>query len=369
MGFHHTRVFGRPVVFFAVASIIVAGSRDASAQDASLSAARRELIEQAQQARTQNDHPRALNLAQRAAAISDSASLRLFIAQEQSQSGNLADAYGNAEQCARDADNELARIRDAVRGSCRALADALRARVGRVIVRLAEPIVSGTVVRVNGRGLPEALWGASYVVSPGRVHIDATPPNAPTVSRDVDVAVGSVQTVELDVATHRSAPGRDLAQPRGSSSASAAARGSEPEAAQPGDAPAVAERAVPRRDVSSSGGRSSGGLMGSITVMSVGAASLAAAGVFFALRLGATAGCTMEQAILVCPDAESAARARSGATYTTMTNVFLVGGIALVAGGATWLIVDRVLAPRPRAVRASVVPVPGGAMVGIGGAL
>src|SRR5690349_3172205 len=85
----------------ACAAFLWAGS--AGAQNAAAIAARRSLIEQAQQARRAGDHVRALDLAERATQISMSPSLRLFIAQEQTALGRLADAFGNADLCGREA--------------------------------------------------------------------------------------------------------------------------------------------------------------------------------------------------------------------------------------------------------------------------
>ena len=58
-------------------------------------AARRLLLEQAQQARTGGDHTRALDLASRAGRISMTASVRRFIAEEENSLGRYASALGS----------------------------------------------------------------------------------------------------------------------------------------------------------------------------------------------------------------------------------------------------------------------------------
>src|SRR5215470_10337035 len=105
---------------------LAARGSNASAQDAASLATRRVLIERAQAARTGNDHAAALDLAQRAAQIAMTPSLRLFIAQEQNALGRLAEAFGNADLCMREAErDESVRNRGVVAATCRALASAL----------------------------------------------------------------------------------------------------------------------------------------------------------------------------------------------------------------------------------------------------
>src|SRR5438105_823884 len=103
-------------------------------------AARRLLLEQAQQARTGGDHTRALDLASRAGRISMTASVRRFIAEEENSLGRYASALGSAELCVHDAEREPAsRNRDAVASGCRTLASQLRGRVGHIVVRVPTP--------------------------------------------------------------------------------------------------------------------------------------------------------------------------------------------------------------------------------------
>lgn len=80
--------------------------------------------------------------------------------------------------------------------------------------------------------------------------------------------------------------------------------------------------------------------IGGIVVASVGAVSLISSGIFGALRGGALGACPLNNATntLECPDAASTARARSGETWTTLTNVTLVGGSLLLVGGGAWML-------------------------------
>lgn len=112
-------------------------------------------------------------------------------------------------------------------------------------------------------------------------------------------------------------------------------------------------------------------------VMGVGAASLVASGVFFALRGGALADrdaacgtaageCAPDTVLAV----DAAARAQRDAhTFNALTNVSLSVGAAAVAGGVLWWALGR-RGGAPEARRAVVVgPAAGGAFVAVFGAL
>jgi hypothetical protein len=112
-------------------------------------------------------------------------------------------------------------------------------------------------------------------------------------------------------------------------------------------------------------------------VMGVGAASLVASGVFFALRGGALADrdAACGTAAGACePDTDlavdAATRAQRGAhTFNALTNVSLGVGAAAVAGGVLWWALGRG-GGAPEARRAIVVgPTAGGAFVAVVGAL
>lgn len=78
--------------------------------------------------------------------------------------------------------------------------------------------------------------------------------------------------------------------------------------------------------------------VGSVVVIGAGVLSLGLAPVFGTLRSGAIGTCVIRGSVLECPTADDAMRAQNGRTYTTLVNVTLVAGSALVVGGAVWLI-------------------------------
>ncbi|TAK29773.1 MAG: hypothetical protein EPO40_09440 [Myxococcaceae bacterium] len=172
----------------------------AQAQENPAEIARRELIAQAERARQDGDHTRALDLALRAGAVRWTPSLRLLAAQEYSAVGHLLDAYGMALTCTREAEADPAmRNRDRVVGACRGVADSLEPRVGRLILRVRDPVPTGLQVRIAGAVLPPALWGVAYPVLPGVVRVDATAPDHESVRNEVAVVAGEVSETTLDL--------------------------------------------------------------------------------------------------------------------------------------------------------------------------
>lgn len=137
-------------------------------------AARRDLIEQAQQASTAGDHARALDLATRAGELAMSVSLRRFIAEEQLALGKHADALGSAEICAKDARASHA---DDHAAACDQVIARAKPEVGYVVV-VAPAGAKGARVRVNDHELPAALVGQRFVVDAGDVVVDATAEDA-----------------------------------------------------------------------------------------------------------------------------------------------------------------------------------------------
>jgi hypothetical protein len=92
--------------------------------------------------------------------------------------------------------------------------------------------------------------------------------------------------------------------------------------------------------------RSSSVPVGAVVLLGVGGASLISSAIFASMRLGAIGSCRIDGNTLVCPSLIDAQRAESGRTFTTLTNVTLIAGGALVVGGASWLIVSMATAPR-----------------------
>ena len=168
---------------------------------AEIEASWRSLVAAALAAQTAGDHPRALELGQRAVAIHASPSLHRFLAQEQSQLGLMVPALTSAQRCvdAVTADRH-APERASTLSTCTNLVRDLEGRVGRLVVDVAGQAPAGLTVTVAGSVLPPALFGVPYLVTPGRVTIDATAPGRVALHRSVDVAAAGTVPVRIDLA-------------------------------------------------------------------------------------------------------------------------------------------------------------------------
>lgn len=127
-----------------------------------------------------------------------------------------------------------------------------------------------------------------------------------------------------------------------------------PVAAQPPRA-AVAGRApqqppaTPQPPARSAEGR--GVPAGAIVLWAAGGASLALAGVGLALHGESSSACAVQGEVAICPDAAAAARAGDAGTWAAVANASFAVGLAALAGGTVWWLVDR---GRPRPVRVTV---------------
>jgi hypothetical protein len=97
---------------------------------------------------------------------------------------------------------------------------------------------------------------------------------------------------------------------------------------------------------------------GAIVLWAAGGVSLALAGFGLALHGDAVGPCVAQGGVAQCPDAASAARAADAGTWATMTNVTFSLGLAALAGGTVWWLVDRGRGTREQALalRAMVGP-------------
>jgi len=309
--------------------------------------ARRRLIEQAQAARVANNHAQALDFANRAGDMQMTASLRLFIAQEQQAVGQLAEALGNAEICGREAQqmppNDRARAQQ-IQQACDDIKTALRPQVGQVTVQVPSPAPPGIRVFIGNNEVRQALWGIPYSVTPGRVHVTARVSGYPPFERDVDVAAGATVPVPIELrvdTTHRI----DNENPNHNQN----------------------QNTTPTTPPPPSSGLSPGPFV----LMGVGVASMAvSAALFFGPRNSNLAMCSAvagdANGALNCPseDVIGTIRAMNSASIATLA----IGSVAIV-GGVVWLAVG--LATKKPAAQAHttttgfLVPTPGGLQFGV----
>lgn len=328
---------------FALCALFVGGS--ARAQDPET--VRRELVQQAQGARTAGDHARALELAERAAQSRMSASLRLFIAEchESLGGAHLPAAFNHASRCVQDASADASlQHRDRIFSECGAIVSRTSAQVARVLVRGADDAL---LVRVNGATLLPSERGAAYAVAPGAVSVDAQGRDGQTRTASVSVSAGETREVSL-AATAPAAviPGASIA---------------------PGVTPPVA----PPTDASGPGA-------GPWVMLGGGLAVAALGGVFFGLQSGAVSDrdalcpttASGQQACGSTSDRERALALHADAGLYNALGWASVGvGLAVAAGGVVWRLVARPTAERASSLRVGVLALGGGGMIGVGGAL
>jgi hypothetical protein len=179
----------RVVTTIALTLVVLLTATPIWAQTGAQLATRRLLLEQAQAARAAGDHARALDLARHAAEIRMSPSVRMFVAEEEAATGQLAAALGDADQCAIDAQHDQAsQTHEEIFTACRQLEASLRSRVGQIVVNVSEPAIPGLQVTVAGDPLGSSLFGTPSVVTAGDVVVEAHAPGYAPVRQTVHVA-------------------------------------------------------------------------------------------------------------------------------------------------------------------------------------
>ncbi len=311
---------------------------------------RQNLLEEAQKARDADDHARALSLASRAGHIRMTPSVRLFIAEEQSAVGQLANSMNNAELCAREAtDDKALKNREKIVSACKSLVAKLQKSAARLLVLMPDPVPPRSQVMVNGHLLPEALYGKPYLLSPGNVRVEANAPGRAPFNRELAVAPGEEGTVTVLL------PAEVAATP-------------------PAQPPPPVTREPPVVSATPEQEKSKFREIGPYVVLGTGAASLGASLIFLVLRNSAVndldAKCGGPNHT-VCPDTPDVRSLKNKAsTDNTLTNVTLGIGAAAVIGGGAWLFWEETHPSKKSSqARLQITPTSGGAMVGIAGVL
>ncbi|MDO9015959.1 MAG: hypothetical protein Q8S73_33050 [Deltaproteobacteria bacterium] len=317
----------------ALLAVLLLPSAAAAQTSAEVEATWRLLVAQAQTAQAAGDHLRALDLAQRAVTIHASPSLYRFVAQEQSHLGLLVPALTSAQRCvdAATADRN-APERASTLSTCNNLVRDLQGRVGRLVVDVAGQAPAGLTVTVAGSVLPPALFGVPYLVTPGRVTIDATAPGRVALHRSIDVAAAGTVPVRIDLAT------ASTAEP--TPPPTAPARRSPATTPTPSPARPVTGSNPPPRVVLAPRG-SMHRTMAWATAIG-GAAGLVTGAVLAGVREGAvssfnTAGCIEDHGVATptanCQSDQSTANALAPAAIAS----FVVGGALAAASVVLWV--------------------------------
>ena len=132
-------------------------------------AARRTLVERAQDASRAGHHDEALSQAESAGRIEMTPSLRMFIAQERATLGQYALAMEAADQCVREATRSAAlERREMILTSCRQITHNNQSHVVLLTITSPPQLAAGTVVRLGSRTFEPSSLGTP-------INIDATP--------------------------------------------------------------------------------------------------------------------------------------------------------------------------------------------------
>lgn len=161
-------------------------------------AARRTLVERAQNAARAGRHQEALTHADAAGRIEMTPSLRLFIAQERAALGMHAAAMEAADQCVRETTrNTTVERRESILATCRQIAHDSQEHVVLVTVNGPANRVDGLVVHVGSRTLEANEVGVPLNVDPGAIVIEATAPGVEAFREQRDGVAGAVLAVAL----------------------------------------------------------------------------------------------------------------------------------------------------------------------------
>jgi hypothetical protein len=198
------------------AACVALATTAAFAQSApDLMANRRRLLDQAFEAATRGSHSDALRLAEEAAQIQMSPSVRMFLAQQHEElsrspegGDHLVDAVTHAGACVREATEQVTLNRRVeILQACAEVFSRLNARVGRVRLQVPRPTPDGLRVRVNGRDVLERDWNDPVAVLPGEVTVDATTTDRGAFHRTLVLTASHIEPLAITFpVVDRSAP-------------------------------------------------------------------------------------------------------------------------------------------------------------------
>lgn len=165
------------------------------AQD--VTARRRAMIDQAASLSRAGDHRQAIELLTRAGSLRMTPGLRMVLAQEQRLADRTADAFDTATRCLVELGTSNEDGRAQIEAECRAIVDALRARVGRLRVVAPSPAPAGFRVEVGGVATDLARLAEPITVAPGEVTVIASASDGTRFTSTVTVTAGGERTVTV----------------------------------------------------------------------------------------------------------------------------------------------------------------------------
>jgi hypothetical protein len=188
------------IVLIAALSPLASFPRPARAQEAGETVNRLHLIKAANDAHQKGHHDIALDFAKRAAGIATSATLFLFIAQEQEELGQVLDAYASAQECIHAAEfDPKTLLRKQAVEKCAELVGRLAPRIGQIVIDLPMP-APGSTLKVNGKAISLQVAGTPYPVVAGPVTIEAQAPGYQPFKSEISVVGAETRHVPVALA-------------------------------------------------------------------------------------------------------------------------------------------------------------------------
>ncbi len=197
---------------FALSLCLALAASRAVAQESPAEAARRALVDTAFALSNAGDHARALAVAEQAAALRTTPSLRLFLAEEHEHLASaapaerhLVDGLAQAERCVAEATAQTAiNNRARILHDCEALVSRLRGRVG--TLTLTAPAGAAPRVWLDDRPVSADALGTAMRVSVGEHHIEALRDGDLPFTTTITLAAGDTRTVPVALAPVPRAP-------------------------------------------------------------------------------------------------------------------------------------------------------------------
>jgi hypothetical protein len=158
------------------------------------------LIEDANAAHAEGDHAKAFASAQKALKLKRTPSLQLFISREAVETGDFAIAYDQSRLCVAAAERDKGlRNRSKIIKGCQDVREAVKDRIGYIVVQLAEP-PTGLQIKISGEEISAAALGNPYVVNPGTIIVQATAPAFGSFRAEITVSVGEKKEISVALA-------------------------------------------------------------------------------------------------------------------------------------------------------------------------
>lgn len=325
---------------------------------ASALAARRALLDRAQAASQANRHAEALDLAEQAARIELTPSLRMFLAQERAATGAFSAAMEMAETCVREAThNATLERRDNILTECRRVARASQAHVALVTINAPGGLRSDAVLRLGTRPISASELGVPIPVDEGALELTVTAGTIEPMRQTLRLAGGSMQTLTVperfapEATTTQSASTSGTQTQNNATTTNANVTASNSVTTQSTNNNASTNTTPPNGttiDPRSPPGFLSRVGAGPFVTLGIGATGVIVGAMAWIIRDGqfAAAMCHPDGAAIRC-DTPSAAEAFANpgpgapdpyTPHAISIGAFVVGGVALVAGTA-WLVV------------------------------